>query len=92
VSFEWDPEKAASNLLAHGVRFAEAVTVFEDSFARITEDPTSFGEQRFVILGLSDQANLLVVVFAHRKPEVVRVISAWKANKRQRQLYEKSRS
>jgi hypothetical protein len=92
VSFEWDPEKAASNLLAHGVRFAEAVTVFEDAFALTAEDPTSFGEQRFVILGLSDQANLLVVVFAHREPDIVRLISAWKANKRQRQQYEKSRS
>ncbi|HYV41917.1 MAG TPA: BrnT family toxin [Thermoanaerobaculia bacterium] len=92
MSFEWDPEKAASNLHAHGVRFAEAVTVFEDAFALTREDPASVGEQRFVLLGLSDQANLLVVVFAYREPDTVRLISAWKANKQQRQQYEKSRS
>lgn len=91
MSFEWDPEKAASNLLAHGVGFAEAVTAFEDDFALFREDPTSVGEKRFVILGLSDQANLLVVVFAFREPDTVRLISAWKANKRQRQQYEKGR-
>ena len=78
MSFEWDPEKAASNLHAHGVRFAEAVTVFEDTFALTREDPASVGEQRFVTLGLSDQANLLVVVFVFREPETVRLISAWK--------------
>ena len=43
-------------------------------------------------LGLSDQANLLVVVYAYRGPENVRVISAWKASKRQRELYEEGRS
>ncbi len=90
--FEWDPEKAASNLLAHGVRFAEAVTVFEDSFALTGEDPASVGEQRLVTPGLSDQANLLVVVFTFREPDMVRLISAWKASKRQRREYEKSRS
>ena len=92
VSFEWDPEKAASNLLEHGIRFAEAVTVFEDTFALTREDPASIGEQRSVTLGLSDQANFLVVVFTFREPDIVRLISAWKANKRQRQQYEEGRS
>jgi uncharacterized DUF497 family protein len=41
---------------------------------------------------LSNLANLLVVVYTHRDPEVIRVISPWKANKRQRELYEKGRS
>ena len=56
------------------------------------EDPDADDESRFVTLGLSDVGNLLVVVYAYREPGTLRVISAWKANKRQRVLYEKGRS
>ena len=62
VRFEWDPRKADANPRAHGISFAEAVTVLEDAFALTREDPDVQEEQRFVTLGLSDQANLLVVV------------------------------
>jgi len=92
VRFEWDPRKAEANLRAHGVSFAEAITVLEDAFALSQEDPDTLEEQRFVTLGLSDQANLLVVVYAYAKQDIIRVISAWKANKRQGELYEKGRS
>jgi len=44
-----------------------------------------------VTLGLSDQAKLLVVVYAYVEPDIIRVISAWKANKRQEELYEEGR-
>jgi hypothetical protein len=91
VRFEWDPRKAETNLHIHGNRFAEAVTVWEDAFALTREDPDAVGEQRFVTLGLSDQANLLVVVYAYREPDIVRMLSAWRANKRQREAYEKGR-
>ncbi len=91
MRFEWDPRKAAANLRTHRVSFVEAVTVFEDDFALTREDPDAVGEERFVTLGLSDVGNLLVVVYTYRGPGVIRVISAWKANKRQRVLYEKGR-
>jgi uncharacterized DUF497 family protein len=91
VRFEWDPRKAKANLHGHGIRFAEAVTVWEDAFALTREDPDALGEQRFVKLGLSDQATLLVVVYAYREPDIIRVLSAWRANRRQREVYEKSR-
>lgn len=55
------------------------------------EAPQAVGEQRFVTLGLSDTGNLLVVVYTHREPDAFRVISAWKANRRQRTEYEKNR-
>ncbi|HZF08030.1 MAG TPA: BrnT family toxin [Thermoanaerobaculia bacterium] len=92
MRFEWDPPKAEANLRAHGVSFAEASTVLEDDFALTREDPDALGESRFVTLGLSNLANLLVVVYAHREPDIIRVISAWKANKPQRGFYEKGRS
>jgi len=91
VRFEWDPLKARANLRAHGVSFAEAVTVLDDDLALTREDPDAADESRFVTLGRSDVGNLLVVVYAYREPDTLRVISAWKANKRQRVLYEKGR-
>ena len=91
MRFEWDPRKAGANLVAHGVSFAEAVTVLEDAFALTREDPDTVEEQRFVTLGLSDQANTVVVVYAYEEPDTIRVISAWKANKPQRERYEEGR-
>ena len=91
MRFEWDPRKAEANLRTHGVSFAETVTVLEDAFALTQEDPDAVEEQRFVTLGLSDQAKLLVVVYAYVEPDIIRVISAWKANKRQGELYEEGR-
>ena len=92
MRFEWDPPKAEANLRTHGVGFAEAVTVLEDDFALTREDPDAVDEPRFVTLGLSNLGNLLVVVYAYREPDIIRVISAWKANKRQEEMYEKGRS
>ncbi len=91
MRFEWHPRKAEANLRAHGISFAEAATVFDDAFALTREDPDAAEEQRFVTLGLSDEAKLLVVVYAYSDPNIIRVISAWKANKQQRELYEEGR-
>ena len=91
MRFEWDPPKAEANLRAHGVSFAEAVTVLEDDFALTRDDPAAVDEPRFVTLGLSNLANLLVVVYTHQEPDAIRLISAWKANKRQKEAYEKGR-
>jgi uncharacterized protein len=91
VWFEWDPAKAKANLYVHGVSFGEAVTVLDDDFALTREDPEAAGERRFVTLGLSDVGNLLVVVYSYREPDLIRVISAWKANRRQRGAYDKGR-
>ena len=92
MRFEWDPLKAAANLRTHQVSFAEAVTVLEDDFALTREDPDSMQESRFVTLGLSNLGNLLVVVYTYRELDIIRMISAWQANRRQRILYEKNRS
>jgi uncharacterized DUF497 family protein len=91
VRFEWDPPKAEANLRAHGVSFAEPVTVLEDDFALTREEPAAVDEPRFVTLGLSNLGNLLVVIYTYRDPDAIRLISAWKANTRQREAYEKGR-
>ena len=91
LQYEWDPAKAAANLAAHGVSFIEAVTVLEDDFALTRKDPDSAGEQRFIMLGMSSFAQLLVVVYTYREPDIIRIISAWRANRRQRVRYEQDR-
>jgi uncharacterized DUF497 family protein len=88
VRFEWDPEKAASNVSKHGVHFEEAQTVFEDDFFVAFEDPDhSQGERRFIIMGQSAARRLLVVAYTERG-RMIRLISAREATKRERRAYE----
>jgi hypothetical protein len=88
----WDPAKAEANEATHGVRLAEAATVLDDELALTREDRDALGEQRFATLGLSGEGKLLVVIYTYRDPDTIRIISAWKANKRQRARYEEGRS
>ena len=68
-SFEWDPTKAATNVKDHGVSFDEATTVFGDLLAMNMPDPDhSEGEQRFLVLGMSEKSRLVVVSYAERPP------------------------
>ena len=91
MRYEWDPAKAKENVETHDVSFVDATTVLEDDFALTREDPDALDEQRFVTLGMSSVGNLLVVVYTYREPDVIRLISAWKASKPQRSRYEKNR-
>ena len=87
-SFEWDPRKAASNLKDHGISFDEARTVFGDILAMNMPDPDhSGGEQRFLVLGMSERARLVVVSYAERPPRT-RIISARRATNHERRKYE----
>lgn len=88
--FEWDPEKAKTNRLKHGVAFEEAQTVFYDEDARFMDDPDhSSDEDRFLILGLSQKHRTLVVCHCYRKSDaVIRLISARKATRNEKALYE----
>ncbi|HEX9736382.1 MAG TPA: BrnT family toxin [Thermoanaerobaculia bacterium] len=88
MEFEWDPGKAGSNLDKHGVSFDEAETVFADPLFLTFADPDhSIGENRLIIMGESSEGRLLVVAFAERG-EVVRLISARPATRRERRAYE----
>jgi len=86
--FDWDPEKAESNLRKHGVSFDEASTVFGDPLALLMIDPDhSAKEERYVLLGISLRQRLLVVAFAERPP-MTRIISARRATRTERRKYE----
>jgi len=82
IVFEWDPQKAASNVKKHGVSFEEARSVFADEFAKLIDDPAhSDNEDRFILLGLSSLLRVLVVCHCCRgRDGVIRLISARKAN------------
>jgi uncharacterized DUF497 family protein len=87
--FEWDSRKDAENRRKHGVSFEEAKTVFADEFALLLDDPDhSATEDRFVLLGLSATFRVVLVVHTYREPDdTIRIISARKATKYERQQY-----
>jgi hypothetical protein len=87
VEFEWAPNKAASNLRKHGVRFAEAVAVLEDHAALSMPDDNGH-EERFVALGMDSLGRILVVIYAVRDARI-RIISARRATRRERSQYER---
>jgi uncharacterized protein len=90
MDFEWDEQKARANLAKHGIDFADAVGVFEDPFTLTREDPDAQGEQRFVSVGMDMLGRVLVVVYTHRG-ERIRPIYARRANRREREFYERER-
>ena len=89
LRFEWDEQKATSNLKKHGVSFAEAITVFYDEYARIINDPDhSDKEDRFILMGMSAGLNYLVVCHCYReKQDKIRIISARKGTKKETDQY-----
>lgn len=93
MRIEWDSGKAKANKKKHGVGFEEAASVFSDPLARIINDPDhSEDEDRFILLGVSLQSRLLVVCHCYREDDdVIRLISARKAMKKERKKYEEIR-
>ncbi|WP_165062643.1 MULTISPECIES: BrnT family toxin [unclassified Adlercreutzia] len=89
ITFEWDDAKAESNQKKHGVSFTEASTVFYDPYAIVVDDePHSYDEERFIIVGVSAVAHVLTVCHCYRQTnEVIRIISARKATKNEENSY-----
>ena len=86
--FEWDDEKAVSNLKKHDVSFEEGATIFNDPRIATIPDPDhSKDEERFISIGVSVQNRLLVVVHTERE-ERIRLISCRKATSGERKIYE----
>lgn len=89
LTFEWDENKNRINKAKHKVSFEEAETVFYDENAVLIPDPDhSESEERFILLGFSAQARMLLVCHCYRKAEtIIRIISARKANPRETEQY-----
>ncbi len=88
--FQWDIVKNSTNKKKHGISFEEAETVFHDPNARLISDPDhSQEEDRFVLLGMSERLQILVVCHCYRKNETqIRIISARKAKRKEIENYE----
>ncbi len=88
MQFEWNPDKPNGNIKKHGVSFNEASTVFNDPLSVTFPDPDhSYGEERYVIIGLSS-ANRILVVPHTDQSDCVRIISAREATRNERRFYE----
>lgn len=91
TEFEWDTNKAKSNLIKHGIRFEDAVLVFDDPYHLSLQDRHENGEFRWQTIGLVH--GLIVIMVAHTVrfesgDEVIRIISARKADRKERSRYE----
>jgi uncharacterized DUF497 family protein len=91
IDFEWDERKAQQNEQKHGISFEEAQTAFYDDNARLSHDPDhSQDEDRYILLGMSAVLRVLVVCHVYRQGnDVIRIISARKATKREQQQYQR---
>lgn len=89
LKFDWDERKSAINRKKHNISFQEAMSVFADENALFMEDPDhSETEVRFVLLGLSSALRLVVVSHCYRsRAEVIRIISARRATRREHAQY-----
>jgi uncharacterized protein len=90
LEFEWNLLKAEANQRKHGISFEEAESAFYDEYARLIPDPDhSIGEERFLLLGVSEVSRLLTVVHLYKENDrVIRIISARPATKQERKQYE----
>jgi hypothetical protein len=89
MGFQWDPDKDASNCDKHGIAFREAAEIFR-GFVVIAEDlRRAYGERRWIALGEYDE-EVIRLVYTVRGDDI-RIISAWKANRHDRETYEKAR-
>ena len=94
VRFEWHETKARSNARKHGVRFEDAMLVFADPYALVEQDRMEGGEFRWQTLGLAGGVVLLLVahtVRSEQADEIIRIISARKAVRKERKRYDENR-
>jgi uncharacterized DUF497 family protein len=96
IKFEWNSDKADNNLKKHGISFNLSTRVFADHFALIHQDRVENGEYRWKTIGMVE-GNLLILVAhtirnEHDGTEIIRIISARRAESKERKQYEKNRS
>lgn len=88
LNFEWDEDKAQVNLKKHKISFEEAISVFNDKLSiTVVDSEHSIGEERFIDIGLSNKNKLIIVIYTE-KNNVIRLISARLATKKEVKQYE----
>jgi uncharacterized DUF497 family protein len=89
MGFQWDEAKSAANAAKHGVTFLQAAQVFRGPVLRKRDTRRDYGEERFIALGIFDGV-VLSVVFTEREGDL-RIISAWRAGRHEREAYDRHR-
>lgn len=89
MRFEWDENKRAANLKKHGVDFVAACSLWNRLMLTIEDTRTDYNELRLIGMGLLKK-RVMVVVFTERQPDIIRIISFRKANRREIEYYEKT--
>ena len=95
ILFEWDEAKAKTNERKHGVSFEDAMLVFDDPYAIAVQDRIEGGERRWQPLGLAGGIVLLLVAHVVKddeQDEIIRIISARRADRKERKRYDKNRA
>ncbi|QQZ30316.1 BrnT family toxin [Thiothrix subterranea] len=85
--FTWDERKRQTNLKKHGIDFADVTGIFYDDETIIIEDSSHYDEQRYIALGMDAKNRVVVVVHVYREEDVIRIISARKADKTEHQQF-----
>jgi len=88
MNIEYDEQKASKNLKKHGVSFQEAEEALYDPFALVMDDEEAIDEERYLLLGKSKKEHILMVVYALRYEDSIRIISARKATGKEKTDYE----
>jgi len=88
MKFEWDQQKSKINFKKHGVSFEQAKEALTSETVVVLKEDSDSGEERYVYLGMCKKLNVLVVVVAFPDEDITRIISARRANKRERKFYE----
>jgi uncharacterized DUF497 family protein len=86
LSFEWDEDKNAANIKNHGIDFLDAALIFENPTLEAIDNREDYDELRYIALGLSGET-VLQVVYTLRGDNIIRIVSAWKANRHDTEKY-----
>jgi uncharacterized DUF497 family protein len=89
MHFEWDEAKNSVNIGKHGIDFADVIEIFNHPMLSLVDDRDIFNEERWIAVGWL-KFLVAVVVYTERQGDVIRIISARKATKREVQLYEQA--
>lgn len=87
LEFEWDEFKCDINIKKHGIDFADVTELFYNDETIIIQDPQHYDEQRYIALGMDIRSRIVVVVHVYRDIDLIRIISARKADPRERRQY-----
>ena len=86
-NFQWDENKRKINIGKHLIDFSDVVNIFYEDETIIIEDPEHYNERRYIALGVDTKSRTVLVVHVYREVEIIRIISARKANKRECQQF-----